>query len=39
VLGGPAPRPLDTLPTKIQSEELNVEWKQFKAGIPEKVHV
>ncbi len=39
VLGGPAPRPLDTLSTKIQSGELYVEWEMFKVGIPEKVPV
>jgi menaquinol-cytochrome c reductase iron-sulfur subunit len=39
VLGGPAPRPLDTLPTKIQSGDLYVEWEMFKVGIPEKVLV
>ncbi len=39
VLGGPAPRPLDTLPTRIQSGELYVEWEMFKVGIPKKVSV
>jgi len=37
VTGGPAPRPLDTLPYKIENGELYVQWKLFKAGIPEKV--
>lgn len=37
VVGGPAPRPLDTLPHKIEGGELYVQWKNFKAGIPEKV--
>jgi menaquinol-cytochrome c reductase iron-sulfur subunit len=37
VLAGPAPRPLDTLPTKIENGELLVEWERFKLGIPEKV--
>ncbi|MDE2027999.1 MAG: ubiquinol-cytochrome c reductase iron-sulfur subunit, partial [Candidatus Omnitrophica bacterium] len=36
VLGGPAPRPLDTLPYKIQGGELYVQWELFKAGVPEK---
>lgn len=36
VLGGPAPRPLDTLPTKIENGELYVEWEMFKEGIPQK---
>ena len=39
VLSGPAPRPLDTLPTKIQNGELMVEWERFKPGIPQKVAV
>ncbi len=39
VLGGPAPRPLDTLPAKIEGGELYVEWEMFKVGIPEKVPV
>ncbi len=36
VLGGPAPRPLDTLPHKITDGELYVEWERFEVGIPEK---
>lgn len=39
VLGGPAPRRLDTLPTKIENGGLFVEWKQFKSGTPEKITV
>jgi len=39
VLGGPAPRPLDTLPAKIDNGELFVRWEQFKVGIPKKVQV
>lgn len=39
VLAGPAPRPLDTLPTKIEKGELYVEWERFKVGIPQKVRV
>lgn len=35
--GGPSPRPLDTLPYKIEGGELYVQWKLYKAGIPEKV--
>ncbi|MBF0490105.1 MAG: Rieske (2Fe-2S) protein [Candidatus Omnitrophica bacterium] len=34
---GPSPRPLDSLPYKIEGGELFVQWKQFKAGIPDKV--
>jgi len=37
--GGPAPRPLDTLPYKIEGGELYVQWKLFKAGIAEKVEM
>jgi menaquinol-cytochrome c reductase iron-sulfur subunit len=39
VLAGPAPRPLDTLPIKIQNGELAVVWERFKLGIREKVPV
>jgi menaquinol-cytochrome c reductase iron-sulfur subunit len=39
VLAGPAPRPLDRLPTKIKNEELYVEWERFKIGIPQKIAV
>lgn len=39
VLGGPAPRPLDTLPHKIENDTLYVEWERFEPGIPEKVRI
>jgi menaquinol-cytochrome c reductase iron-sulfur subunit len=39
VLGGPAPRSLDTLPHKLEGEELFVQWEVFKVGIREKVEV
>ena len=39
VLGGPAPRPLDTLPARIDNGVLFVVWEQFKVGIPQKVAV
>jgi menaquinol-cytochrome c reductase iron-sulfur subunit len=39
VLGGPAPRPLDILTSKIENSSLLVVWEQFKVGIPEKVQV
>ncbi|HXE72641.1 MAG TPA: ubiquinol-cytochrome c reductase iron-sulfur subunit [Candidatus Nitrosotenuis sp.] len=39
VLGGPAPRPLDTLPFQVENGVLSVEWQRFKLGIPEKVPV
>jgi len=38
-IGGPSPRPLDTLAYKIEGGELFVQWDLFKAGIPEKVEV
>ena len=39
VLGGPAPRPLDTLPTRLEKGELFIEWEQFKVGITGKIRV
>lgn len=39
VVGGPAPRPLDTLPVRIEGEEVFVEWERFKVGTPNKVVV
>jgi ubiquinol-cytochrome c reductase cytochrome b subunit len=39
VLGGPAPRPLDTLPFKIENGILYVQWEEFKVGVPEKIPV
>ncbi len=39
VLGGPAPRPLDTLPHKVENGELHVEWERFEVGISEKIRV
>ncbi len=37
VLGGPAPRPLDTLPWKLEGDVLSVEWETFKVGVPQKI--
>jgi menaquinol-cytochrome c reductase iron-sulfur subunit len=39
VLGGPAPRPLDTLPWKIENGDLYVQWERFRVGIPSKIRV
>ena len=39
VIGGPAPRPLDTLPYKIKDGKLYVEWERFKVGVSGKVRV
>lgn len=36
VLAGPAPRPLDTLPTKIEGDRLFILYQEFKAGHPRK---
>ena len=37
VLGGPAPRGLDTLSWKLEKDQLWVEWETFKVGIPQKI--
>jgi menaquinol-cytochrome c reductase iron-sulfur subunit len=39
VLSGPAPRPLDTLPYRIENGVLYVKWERFQAGVPEKIRV
>jgi menaquinol-cytochrome c reductase iron-sulfur subunit len=39
VLAGPAPRPLDTLPYRIDGGVLYVKWERFQAGIPQKIQV
>lgn len=39
VLKGPAPRPLDRLPVKIENGKLLVIYKEFKAGTPKKVEL
>jgi menaquinol-cytochrome c reductase iron-sulfur subunit len=39
VIGGPAPRPLDTLPYKIIDGKIYVEWERFKVGITGKARV
>jgi menaquinol-cytochrome c reductase iron-sulfur subunit len=39
VLAGPAPRPLDTLPGRVEKGELLVEWERFEVGVPEKIVV
>lgn len=39
VIGGPAPRPLDTLPARIEDGELHVEWEDFQVGIPTKTRL
>ena len=37
VLGGPAPRPLDTLQSRIKNGNLFVKWERFKVGTPAKI--
>ena len=39
VLGGPAPRPLDTLPHRIENGILYVRWVDYAPGIPERAVV
>lgn len=39
VVSGPAPRPLDTLPNKIENNDLFVLWERFKPGISKKEKV
>ena len=37
VTGGPPPRPLDTLPVKVENAEVYVMYQSFRTGIAEKV--
>lgn len=39
VLGGPAPRGLDTLPWKIENGEVYVKWERFRVGIIQKIRI
>ena len=39
VLGGPAPRPLDVLPSKTENGRLLVMYKQFKSGLSQTVEL
>jgi menaquinol-cytochrome c reductase iron-sulfur subunit len=39
VLGGPAPRPLDELPNKVEEGRVLVMYKEFKAGLAQRVEV
>jgi menaquinol-cytochrome c reductase iron-sulfur subunit len=39
VLGGPAPRPLDTLPYEIKDGVLYVSWERFKSGTSDKIQI
>ena len=37
VVAGPAPRPLDTLPSKVEEGRLYVKYEKYRLGIPRKV--
>ncbi len=39
VLGGPAPRPLDRLPAKVENGRLMVVFKEFKSGVSQVVEL
>lgn len=39
VLAGPAPRPLDNLPSKVENGRLLVLYKEFKSGVPKQVEL
>jgi len=39
VLGGPAPRPLDTLRTRIDNGNLLIKWERFEVGTPAKIPI
>ena len=39
VKGGPAPRPLDTLPVKVENGQLLVIYKQYKSGLRKKIEL
>jgi menaquinol-cytochrome c reductase iron-sulfur subunit len=39
VKAGPAPRPLDTLPSKIENGNLLIQYQEFKSGLARKVEL
>jgi menaquinol-cytochrome c reductase iron-sulfur subunit len=39
VVGGPAPRPLDRLPVKIENGRLLVQYQEFKSGTKDQVEI
>ena len=39
VVGGPAPRPLDVLPSKVDNGRLFVVFKEFKSGVPKQIEL
>lgn len=39
VVGGPPPRPLDTLPVKVEDGTVFVLYQSFRTGVPDKIEV
>lgn len=39
VVAGPAPRPLDTLPSKVEDGVLYVRWERFEPGVSAKIRL
>ena len=39
VVGGPAPRPLDRLPSKVENGRLLVIYKEYKSGVREQAEL
>ena len=39
VLGGPPPRPLDSLPVKVEEGGVYIQHQLFRTGVPEKVEI
>jgi menaquinol-cytochrome c reductase iron-sulfur subunit len=39
VVAGPAPRPLDALPAKIENGRLLVVFKEFKSGVAKQIEL
>ena len=39
VIGGPAPRPLDRLPSRVENGRLLIIYKEYKAGLSKKVEL
>ena len=39
VVGGPAPRPLDALPSKVDNGRLLIMYKEFKSGVPKQIEL
>jgi menaquinol-cytochrome c reductase iron-sulfur subunit len=39
VVAGPAPRPLDALPSKVEQGRLHVVFKEFKSGVASQIEL